>query len=197
LCYARSRRVQKLKDLAQSLITFSIIQSSPYPSASEMDEPFKELTKSPQHAVDFAIANGDAESAYHFVHAFVGYCALRKFYDLRDGEDGAEAANENEMHRGSWPEREQIKEASTERAKEMGNMLVELLRSVADDVIDGEVAADAVRLVPVEVLSALLGELYGFMKRKSSIVSWFMMLTARQIMKMSWKCHSLHPFCLL
>jgi hypothetical protein len=58
------------------------------------------------------------------------------------------------------------KDDLNKREKEMGSALVELVRSAAHDVKDGEIDDDAVGLVPVEALSGLLGEVYGYLQRK-------------------------------
>jgi hypothetical protein len=153
ICYGRSRRVDKLKELAGNLVNFSLVQSSPYPSESETDLAFNALTLSPQSAIDYANEAGDAETAYHFVSTFGGYCALRNYYRLRDGEpaDGMDVdGNESDV---------------TERLKKASAALVELVNAAVDSVRD-EDSKEADGLIPVEALLALLGEVLGFVTSK-------------------------------
>jgi hypothetical protein len=151
LCYARSRRTDKLRELAQSLFNFSIIQSAPYPSDSEMDPTFQELTKSPQSAVDFASSMADQETAYHFIKAFGGYTVLRTYYHLRDAS--------------SPPDSMEVDNADS--PKEAASSLIELIKTATADIHNGDLSPDADFLVPTASLLSLLGEAYAFITSTS------------------------------
>jgi hypothetical protein len=118
-----------------------------------MDQAFKALTQSPQSATEYCSAYANVETAYHFVNAFGGYCALRRFYQLRDG---IKPTNSGDMDID-----EEV--GADQGSKDAGAALVELVKAAAEDIRDAEVEDEETDgLVPVDAMLALLGEVYGF-----------------------------------
>ena len=93
LCYAKSRASHKIQQLTDLLISYCLVQSAAYPSASEMDPILQALVDSPRMAFSDIVEN-DPEAAAELQFYTVGYACIRKFYTLRDeGLAGSRASH--------------------------------------------------------------------------------------------------------
>jgi len=81
--YALAHKTEKVKDVLDLLVSFSLIQSTAFPAEPELDDHLRRLVASPKDALT-EISRMDFEAATLLHKMLSGYATLRKFYNLRD-----------------------------------------------------------------------------------------------------------------
>lgn len=142
--YALSHKTQKVKDVLDLLISFSLIQSTAYPPESELDDHLRRLISSPKSAL-LEISSMDVDAAELLQKMLSGYATLRKFYVLRDEEV-------------QQPNGRKSKSGTITRKLEATSALLAVITSSDDNIRGGLYDEDRGAVVSVDFLLALLGE---------------------------------------
>lgn len=146
--YALSHKNQKVKDVLDLLISFSLIQSTAYPPEPELDDHLRHLIKDPKVAMtELSQMDGSAAELLHKMLS--GYATLRKFYDLRD----AEVLRSTNGKPQKGPVARKIEAASA---------LMAVITSSDDNIRGGLYDEERGAVVSVDFLLALLGEAIVF-----------------------------------
>lgn len=148
--YALAHKGQKVKDVLDLLISFSLIQSTAYPSEAELDDHLKNLISSPGTTLT-EMSQMDLEAAELLKKSLSGYATLRRFYDIRDEEI---ASNSQKPRRGAYA-----------RKSEAANALMAVIISSDDNIRGGLYDEDRDAVVSVDFLLALLGEAMVFINQ--------------------------------
>lgn len=146
--YARARLPERVKNVLDILISFSIVESKAYPSLSLLDENLRSLVENPKASL-IALASLDVEAAKIIHLQLTGYASLRKFYDLRDQEVNSDTAQSTVLRPSA-------------RRKAAISTLIAVINSAADNIHGGLYDEDRGSIVPVDGLLALLGEALVF-----------------------------------
>ena len=146
LCYARSHSAQKIRQLVDVLVSYSLVQSRAYPLENELDAALRSLVGSPKSALE-DIADADPEAAEILQFYLVGYACIRRFYTLRDHEVGASGSTQ-----GS------INYRPLARKRVAAKALIAAINSAADAVYGGLFDGERRSAVQVDGLLTLLGE---------------------------------------
>ena len=136
------------------LISYSLVQSTAYPTAASLDTNLHSFVFAPQESLEH-LALLDEEGAEILHEALSGYATLRKFYKLRDEE-----AN---LAKG-----QKLKQDSYSRKKAAAAALLAVINSAADNIHGGLYDESRSSVVHVGGLLALLGEAMVFVTRKRS-----------------------------
>ena len=141
--YARSHSIKKVKNILDLLISFCLVQSTAFPSNSDLDPDLRDLITNPTSTLK-KMAMVDADAA-EIVHTHLsGYATLRRFYDLRDQS----LTSDLPLHR--------IK-------AQAAVALLTVIASSADNIHGGLYDAKRGSIVAVDGLLALLGEALPFL----------------------------------
>ena len=152
LYYARAHNSAKIKEVLNLLIAYSLVLSSAYPPASDLDERLRHFLSSPRDSLA-ALGHIDGEAARLLSLYLSGYATLRVFYDLRDVDVN--------LSQGQTPEHRPLA-----RKRAAANALITVIDSASDTVRGGLFDPDADAVVPVDALLALLGEALPLLNRK-------------------------------
>lgn len=142
-CFARARSVRKVKEIANSLIAYSLQQSRAWPPDENLGGQLRSLVQNPKVCLS-SIAAVDSEAAQIIQFYASGYATLRRFYDLRD---------EPVLSKGSKPHLQPLA-----RKRAAAEALVAVIRSSADSIYGGLYDPERDSAVLVDNLTALLGE---------------------------------------
>lgn len=82
--YALAHRPNKVREVMNLLISYSLLQSTTYPPPSDLDEHLHRLLSQRNDTLK-EFANQDLEAAELLGKMLSGYASLRQFYELRDG----------------------------------------------------------------------------------------------------------------
>ncbi|EEA18759.1 hypothetical protein TMatcc_010699 [Talaromyces marneffei ATCC 18224] len=156
ICFARARSVRKVKEIANSLIAYSLQQSRAWPPAENLGGQLRSLVQNPKVCLS-SIAAVDSEAAQIIQFYASGYATLRRFYDLRD---------EPVLSKGSKPH---LRPLARKRAA--AEALVAVIRSSADSIYGGLYDPERDSAVLVDNLMALLGEAVLFVSETPSTLS--------------------------
>lgn len=89
--YALAHRPHKVREVMNLLISYSLLQSTPYPPSNDLDDHLHRLLANRNETLrDFA--SQDLEAAELLGKMLSGYASLRQFYELRDHEGGLSLA---------------------------------------------------------------------------------------------------------
>lgn len=149
--YALSHKNQKVKDVLDLLISFSLIQSTAYPPESESDDHLRHLIADPKTALN-ELSQMDGPAAELLHRMLSGYATLRKFYDLRDAEVLQSTNNK--------PQKGRIA-----RKIEAASALMAVITSSDDNIRGGLYDEECGAVVSVDFLLALLGEAMVFVNQ--------------------------------
>ncbi|KAI1104722.1 hypothetical protein F4804DRAFT_306095 [Jackrogersella minutella] len=83
--YALAHRPGKVRDVLNTLMSISLVESTTYPPEGELDNTLKNLLKERTTTLE-QFAKQDLEAAELLGKMLSGYATLRKFYELRDGD---------------------------------------------------------------------------------------------------------------
>lgn len=149
--YALAHRPGKVRDVLNTLMSISLVESTCYPQDSELDDVLKRLLKERQVTLE-QFAKTDLEAAELLGKMLSGYATLRRFYKLRD-EDGK--ANKKSLLR-----RQQAAAALT------------AVIASADDNIRGGLYDDTRdAVVSEDFLLALIGEASVFVDQSPPVIT--------------------------
>ncbi|KAK3685061.1 hypothetical protein B0T22DRAFT_208891 [Podospora appendiculata] len=84
--FALAHRPNKVREVMNLLISYSLIQSTAYPPSNDLDDHLHRLLTDRNHTLE-QCAKQDLEAAELLGKMLSGYASLRQFYDIRDGED--------------------------------------------------------------------------------------------------------------
>jgi hypothetical protein len=147
ICFARARSVRKVKEIANSLIAYSLQQSRAWPPDENLKGQLRTLVQNPKACLS-VIAAVDSEAAQIIQFYASGYATLRRFYDLRD---------EPVLSKGR---KAHLRPLARKRAA--AEALVAVIRSSADSIYGGLYDPERDSAVLVDSLMALLGEAIPF-----------------------------------
>ncbi|KAK2593992.1 aconitate hydratase [Conoideocrella luteorostrata] len=152
--YALSHRPDKVRDVLNLLISYSLIQSTAFPAEKDLDEDLRNLLCKRTETLE-ARAKQDLEAAQLLGRMLSGYATLRKFYEIRDEQ-----------------KLEEISSTKSKVLKKQAAFALVAVISSADDNIRGGLydgTRDAV--VSEDFLLALLGEATVFINHAPSVIS--------------------------
>jgi hypothetical protein len=148
--YALAHKIEKVKDVLDLLISFSLIQSIAFPPEAELDDHLRRLVASPKDALT-EISRMDFEAADLLHKMLSGYATLRKYYNLRDEavvlQDGVS------------------KNGAVARKIEAASALMAVISSSDDNIRGGLYDEERGAIVNVDFLLALLGEAMVFVNQ--------------------------------
>jgi hypothetical protein len=154
--YALSHKTQKVKDVLDLLISFSLVQSIAYPPEADLDDHLRKLVFSPKTSLkEIHQMNGEAAGLLHKMLS--GYATLRKFYDLRD---------EGILSTGKKPSLGPIA-----RKAEAATALMAVITSSDDNIRGGLYDEGRGAVVSVDFLLALLGEAMIFVNQSPNAIT--------------------------
>ncbi|KAK1754499.1 hypothetical protein QBC47DRAFT_324535 [Echria macrotheca] len=86
--FALAHRPHKVCEVMNLLISYSLVQSTAYPPANELDDHLYRLLTDRNKTLE-QCAKQDLEAAELLGKMLSGYASLRQFYDIRDGENSS------------------------------------------------------------------------------------------------------------
>ncbi|TRX95299.1 hypothetical protein FHL15_003991 [Xylaria flabelliformis] len=148
--YALAHRPGKVRDVLNTLMSISLVESTVYPPTSELDDTLLGLLLERTATLE-AFAKQDLEAAELLAKMLSGYATLRQFYECRDGG--------NKPHQKSLLRRQRAAAALT------------AVIASADDNIRGGLYDDTRdAVVSEDFLLALLGEFSVFVGQSPPVV---------------------------
>ncbi|UNI20625.1 Aconitate hydratase [Purpureocillium takamizusanense] len=151
--YALAHRTDRVRDVLNLLMSYSLVQSTAYPPEKDLDEELKNLLRKRTETLERR-AQQDIEAAQLLGRTLSGYATLRKFYELRDS-----AAQEKSPSK-----------AMTLK-KQAAFALVAVISSSDDNIRGGLYDESRDAVVSEDFLLALLGEATVFVQQSPSLVS--------------------------
>jgi hypothetical protein len=151
--YALAHKSEKVRDVLDLLISYSLVQSTAFPPASELDEYLKKVISSPKSAL-VELSRIDVPAAELLRNSLSGYATLRKFYDLRD-EQVLSLSNSKLAPTGV-----------PARKREAAVALFAVITSSSDNIRGGLYDEERGAVVSVDFLLALLGEALPLVNQK-------------------------------
>ncbi|CAG8984252.1 hypothetical protein HYALB_00010508 [Hymenoscyphus albidus] len=155
--YALSHKSDKVKDVLDLLISFSLVQSTAYPPEADLDEYLKSLISYPKTSL-VELSQMDYDAAELLRNSLSGYATLRKFYDLRDEEVLFTKAKKPRM-------------GAVARKQEAARALMAVITSSGDNIRGGLYDEQNGAIVSVDFLLALLGEAMVFVNQPTPTIT--------------------------
>lgn len=154
--YALSHRTEKVREVLNLLISYSLIQSTVYPPEKELDEELRSLLRNRTQTLERR-AEQDLEAAQLLGRMLSGYATLRKFYELRD-ESAASSTS--------------LSSVKGMAARKQAVVALVAVISSSDDNIRGGLYDDSREAVVSEdFLLALLGEATVFVNQSPNLLA--------------------------
>ncbi|TAQ90067.1 hypothetical protein B7494_g1614 [Chlorociboria aeruginascens] len=150
--YSLAHKPEKVRDVLNLLISYSLIHSIAYPPESELDPHLKRLISSSKSALT-EMATLDVEAAELLQKMLSGYATLRKFYNLRD---------EEVLSKDQKPQMGAIA-----RKAAAASALLAVITSSDDNIRGGLYDEERDAVVSVDFLLALLGEAMVFVNQSN------------------------------
>jgi hypothetical protein len=141
--YALAHRPNKVREVMNLLISYSLIQSTAFPPANDLDDYLHKLLTDRQNTLE-QCANQDMEAAELLGKMLSGYASLRQFYDIRDNEHALPHATPHA------------------RRQQAATALVSVIASSDDNIRGGLFDQTRDGIVSEDFLLALLGEALVF-----------------------------------
>ncbi|KAF2963991.1 hypothetical protein GQX73_g9583 [Xylaria multiplex] len=149
--YALAHRPGKVRDVLNTLMSISLVESTVYPPEGDLDDTLRGLLRERTATLE-DFAKQDLEAAELLGKMLSGYATLRKFYEYRDGD--------SKPHRKSLLRRQQAAAALT------------AVIASADDNIRGGLYDDTRdAVVSEDFLLALLGEISVFVGQSLPVIT--------------------------
>ncbi|PNP52557.1 hypothetical protein THARTR1_06904 [Trichoderma harzianum] len=153
--FALSHQADRVREVLNLLMSYSLVQSTVYPAEKDLDEDLKSMLRNRSEALEDR-AKVDLEAAQLLGRMLSGYATLRKFYELRD-------------------EIAKVEETSPSRAltlrKQAAFALVAVISSSGDNIRGGLYDETRDAVVSEDFLLALLGEATVFINQSPSVIS--------------------------
>jgi hypothetical protein len=141
--YALAHRPNKVREVMNLLISYSLIQSTAFPPANDLDDYLHKLLTDRKKTLE-QCANQDMEAAELLGKMLSGYASLRQFYDIRDNEDALPNAT------------------PLSRRQQAATALISVIASSDDNIRGGLFDQTRDGIVSEDFLLALLGEALVF-----------------------------------
>ncbi|KAH8599399.1 hypothetical protein B0O99DRAFT_683371 [Bisporella sp. PMI_857] len=152
--YALAHKAQKAKDVLDLLISYSLMQSTAFPTDSELDDYLRRLIAAPKNTL-VELSRMDVEAAELLHLNLSGYATLRRFYILRDQEVNTPIGEKPQL-------------GSIARKEEAAAALLAVITSSDDNIRGGLFDEERGAVVGVDYLLALLGESMVFVNQSRS-----------------------------
>ncbi|KAH8162648.1 hypothetical protein CIB48_g5602 [Xylaria polymorpha] len=149
--YALAHRPGKVRDVLNTLMSISLVESTVYPPDSELDDTLRGLLKERTATLE-AFAKQDLEAAELLAKMLSGYATLRQFYECRDG--------------GSKP-----RQNSLLRRQRAAAGLAAVIASADDNIRGGLYDDTRDAVVSEDFLLALLGEFSVFVDQSPPVIT--------------------------
>ncbi|KAL1842666.1 hypothetical protein VTJ49DRAFT_4577 [Mycothermus thermophilus] len=141
--YALAHRPNKVREVMNLLISYSLVQSTAFPPANELDDYLRRLLTDRKNTLE-QCASQDMEAAELLGKMLSGYASLRQFYDIRDNDAALAHASPRE------------------RRRQAATALVSVIASSDDNIRGGLFDQTRDGIVSEDFLLALLGEALVF-----------------------------------
>ncbi|KAK4041782.1 hypothetical protein C8A01DRAFT_45112 [Parachaetomium inaequale] len=141
--YALAHRPNKVREVMNLLISYSLIQSTAFPPANDLDDYLHKLLTDRKNTLE-QCANQDMEAAELLGKMLSGYASLRQFYDIRDNEHALPHATPQS------------------RRQQAAAALISVIASSDDNIRGGLFDQTRDGIVSEDFLLALLGEALVF-----------------------------------
>ncbi|KAK3325887.1 hypothetical protein B0H66DRAFT_549677 [Apodospora peruviana] len=143
--FALAHRPNKVRDIMNLLISYSLVQSTVYPPSNDLDDHLHRLLSDRNETLK-QCAKQDLEAAELLGKMLSGYASLRQFYEIRDG-------GESVLSSSATP---------TDRRRQAAAALVSVIASSDDNIRGGLFDQTRDGIVSEDFLLALLGEALVF-----------------------------------
>lgn len=151
--YALSHRTDRVREVLNLLISYSLIQSTAYPPEKDLDDELNSLLRNRTGTLERR-AKQDLEAAQLLGRMLSGYATLRKFYELRDGIAETMSA---------------LKAAAVKKQAVVA--LVAVISSSDDNIRGGLYDETRDAVVSEDFLLALLGEATVFINQSPNVIT--------------------------
>ncbi|KAL2264779.1 hypothetical protein VTJ83DRAFT_7289 [Remersonia thermophila] len=141
--YALAHRPHKVREVMNLLISYSLVQSTAFPPANELDDYLRRLLTDRKNTLE-QCASQDMEAAELLGKMLSGYASLRQFYEIRDNDAALAHASPHE------------------RRRQAATALVSVIASSDDNIRGGLLDQTRDGIVSEDFLLALLGEALVF-----------------------------------
>ncbi|KAK4236265.1 hypothetical protein C8A03DRAFT_35832 [Achaetomium macrosporum] len=141
--YALAHRPNKVREVMNLLISYSLIQSTAFPPTSDLDDYLHKLLTDRKRTLE-QCAKQDMEAAELLGKMLSGYASLRQFYEIRDNEDALPNATPQA------------------RRQQAATALISVIASSDDNIRGGLFDQTRDGIVSEDFLLALLGEALVF-----------------------------------
>ncbi|KAI0892284.1 hypothetical protein F4806DRAFT_243091 [Annulohypoxylon nitens] len=149
--YALAHRPGKVRDVLNTLMSISLVESTIYPPERELDDTLKQLLRERTTTLE-QFAKQDLEAAELLGKMLSGYATLRKFYELRDG-DG------------------KTRQKSLSSRQQAATALAAVIASADDNIRGGLYDDTRDAVVSEDFLLALLGEASVFVGQSPPVIT--------------------------
>ncbi|KAH9892388.1 hypothetical protein F4778DRAFT_319328 [Xylariomycetidae sp. FL2044] len=149
--YALAHRPGKVRDVLNTLMSISLVESTTYPPEKDLDETLRDLLKDRTSALEI-FAKQDLEAAELLGKMLSGYATLRKFYELRDGNGSSNPK-------------------SLIRRQQAASALVPVIASADDNIRGGLYDDTRDAVVSEDFLLPLLGEASVFVGQSPAVLT--------------------------
>ncbi|KAJ4306247.1 Nucleoporin nup85 [Collariella sp. IMI 366227] len=141
--YALAHRPHKVREVMNLLISYSLIQSTAFPPANDLDDYLHKLLIDRKNTLE-ECAKQDMEAAELLGKMLSGYASLRQFYDIRDNDNALPHATPHS------------------RRQQAAAALISVVASSDDNIRGGLLDQTRDGIVSEDFLLALLGEALVF-----------------------------------
>ncbi|KAI1778224.1 hypothetical protein F4818DRAFT_290137 [Hypoxylon cercidicola] len=149
--YALAHRPGKVRDVLNTLMSISLVESTTYPPENQLDDTLKRLLKERTTTLE-AYAKQDLEAAELLGKMLSGYATLRRFYELRDGDSNT-------------------KQISLVCRQQAAAALTAVIASADDNIRGGLYDDTRDAVVSEDFLLALLGEASVFVSQSPPVIT--------------------------
>ncbi|KAI0164268.1 hypothetical protein GGR52DRAFT_559071 [Hypoxylon sp. FL1284] len=149
--YALAHRPGKVRDVLNTLMSISLVESTTYPPENQLDDTLKRLLKERTSTLE-GFAKQDLEAAELLGKMLSGYATLRRFYELRDGDT-------------------KTKQRSLLCRQQAAAALAAVIASADDNIRGGLYDDTRDAVVSEDFLLALLGEATVFVSQTPSVIT--------------------------
>jgi len=143
--FALAHRPHKVREVMNLLISYSLIQSTAYPPANDLDDYLHKLLNERNETLE-KCAKRDLEAAELLGKMLSGYASLRQFYNIRDDLDGKLLPNATPLS----------------RRQQAATALISVIASSDDNIRGGLFDQTRDGIVSEDFLLVLLGEALVF-----------------------------------
>ncbi|KJZ79512.1 hypothetical protein HIM_00981 [Hirsutella minnesotensis 3608] len=152
--FALAHRVDRVREVLNLLMAYSLVHSTAYPPEKDLDEELRNLLRRRTETLEKR-AKQDLEAAQLLGRMLSGYATLRTFYEIRDGQDIDQVSATKAVH----------------LRKQAASALITVIASSDDNIRGGLYDASRDAVVSEDFLLALLGEATAFVRQSPAVVS--------------------------